>query len=64
MLQWDLLEPVFHAPGKRGRRHADDLRRVVDALLQIAQTRSQERYPRKRRQGEGQPDGRHSGPAT
>ena len=31
--QWDLLEPVFNAPGKRGRRHADDLRSVVDAML-------------------------------
>lgn len=36
--QWDLLEPVFNAPGKRGRRHADDLRGVVDAMLYIAQT--------------------------
>jgi transposase len=36
--QWELLEPVFNAPGKRGRRHADDLRTVVDAMLYIAQT--------------------------
>ena len=42
--QWDLLEPVFNAPGKRGRRHADDLRSVVDAMLYIAQTGSQWRY--------------------
>ena len=34
--QWELLEPVFNAPGKRGRRHADDLRSVVDAMLYIA----------------------------
>lgn len=36
--QWELLEPVFNAPGKRGRKHADDLRGVVDAMLDIAQT--------------------------
>ena len=42
--QWDLLEPVFNAPGKRGRRHADDLRSVVDAMLYIAQTGCQWRY--------------------
>ena len=22
--QWDLLEPVFNVPGKRGRKHAED----------------------------------------
>jgi putative transposase len=42
--QWALLEPVFKAPGKRGRRHADDLRTVVDAMLYIAQTGCQWRY--------------------
>ena len=42
--QWDLLEPVFNAPGKRGRRHGDDLRSVVDAMLYIAQTGCQWRY--------------------
>lgn len=42
--QWDLLEPVFNAPGKRGRRHADDLRSVVDAMLYIGQTGCQWRY--------------------
>ena len=42
--QWELLEPVFNAPGKRGRRHADDLRTVVDAMLYIAQTGCQWRY--------------------
>lgn len=42
--QWDLLEPVFNAPGKRGRGHADDLRSVVDAMLYIAQTGCQWRY--------------------
>ena len=42
--QWKLLEPVFNAAGKRGRKHADDLRRVVDAMLYIAQTGCQWRY--------------------
>jgi transposase len=36
--QWALLEPVFHAPGKRGPEHAPDLRRVVDAMLHISHT--------------------------
>lgn len=36
--QWALLESMFNAPGKRGRKHADDLRSVVDAMLYIAQT--------------------------
>jgi len=42
--QWELLEPVFNAPGKRGRKHADDLRTVVDAMLYIAKTGCQWRY--------------------
>ncbi len=42
--QWELLEPVFNAPGKRDRKHADDLRTVVDAMLYIAQTGCQWRY--------------------
>jgi putative transposase len=42
--QWALLAPVFNAPGKRGRKHADDLRGVVDAMLYIAQTGCQWRY--------------------
>jgi putative transposase len=42
--QWDLLEPVFNAPGKRGRKHGDDLRSVVDAMLYVAQTGCQWRY--------------------
>ena len=42
--QWDLLEPVFNAPGKRGRKRAHDLRTVVDAMLYIAQTGCQWRY--------------------
>ena len=36
--QWALLEPVFNAPGKRGPKHAPDLRRVVDAMLYISHT--------------------------
>jgi transposase len=42
--QWALLAPVFNAPGKRGRKHGDDLRTVVDAMLYIAQTGCQWRY--------------------
>ncbi len=42
--QWALLEPVFNVPGKRGRKRADDLRTVVDAMLYIAQTGCQWRY--------------------
>jgi transposase len=42
--QWELLEPVFNSPGKRGRKHADDLRSVVDAMLYIAQTGCQWRF--------------------
>jgi hypothetical protein len=34
--QWELLEPVFNAPGKRGRKHADGLRTVVNAMLYVA----------------------------
>ena len=42
--QWELLQPVFNAPGKRGRKHADDLRTVVDAMPYMAQTGCQWRY--------------------
>lgn len=35
---------MFNAPGKRGRKHAEDLRSVVDAMLYIAQTGCQWRY--------------------
>ncbi|WP_396327827.1 transposase [Jatrophihabitans lederbergiae] len=42
--QWAVLEPVFNSPGKRGRKHGDDLRTVVDAMLYIAQTGCQWRY--------------------
>lgn len=39
--QWELLEPVFNAPGKRDRKHAPDLRRVVNGMLYISHTRCQ-----------------------
>jgi len=42
--QWALLGAVFMAPDKRGRKHADDLRTVVDAMLYVAQTGCQRRY--------------------
>ena len=42
--QWEMLEPVFNVPGKRGRKHGDDLRSVVDAMLYIAHTGCQWRY--------------------
>jgi putative transposase len=42
--QWALLHPVFNSPGKRGRKHADDLRTVVDAMLYIAHTGCQWRF--------------------
>jgi transposase len=57
---WALLEPVFKASGKRGRKHADDLRTVVDAMLYIAQTGCQWRYLR-RRSDHGRGSGRSSG---
>ena len=42
--QWALLDPVFNAPGKRGPKHAPDLRRVVDAMLHISPTVCQWRF--------------------
>jgi putative transposase len=42
--QWALLEPVFNAPGKRGPKHAADLRGVVDAMLYISHTGCQWRF--------------------
>jgi hypothetical protein len=33
--QWALLGPVFNLPGKRGPKHAPDLRRVMDAMLLV-----------------------------
>jgi transposase len=42
--QWELLQPIFNASRKRGRKHAADLRTVVDAMIYIAQTDCQWRY--------------------
>jgi hypothetical protein len=42
--QWALLEPVLNAPGKRGPKHAPDLRQVVDAMLCVSHTGCQWRY--------------------
>jgi len=42
--QWALLEPVFNAPGKRGPKHAPDLRWVVDAMLYVSHTGCLWRY--------------------
>jgi transposase len=42
--QWAPLEPVFNAPGKRGPKHAPDLRQVVDAMLYVSHTGCQWRY--------------------
>ena len=42
--QWALLSPVLNAPGKRGPKHGEDLRVVVDAILNIAHTGCQWRY--------------------
>lgn len=39
-----LLEPVFSASGKRGHKHGDELRTVVDAVPYISQTGCQWRY--------------------
>ena len=36
--QWALLERVVNAPEKRDRKHPDELRSVVDAMLHVAQT--------------------------
>jgi transposase len=43
--QWAPLEPAFNAPGKRGPKHAPDLRRAVDAMLYVCHTGCQWRYP-------------------
>ena len=42
--QWAVLEPVFNTPGKRGPKHAPDLRRVVDAMLYVSHTGCQWRF--------------------
>jgi len=43
--QLALLEPVINAPGKRGPKHAPDLRQVVDAMMRyLSHTGCQWRY--------------------
>jgi putative transposase len=42
--QWELLEPVFNTPGKRGRMHAGDLRTVVNGILCTTRTGCPWRY--------------------
>jgi putative transposase len=42
--QWALLELVFNTPGKRGPKHALDLRREVDAMLYVSHTGCQWRF--------------------
>jgi putative transposase len=42
--QWELLEPLLRRPGKRGPRHGEDLRRVVDGMMYVTQTGCQWRY--------------------
>ena len=36
--EWELLEPYLRHVGKRGRRHGDDLRMVVDAIFYVSKT--------------------------
>lgn len=43
--QWDLLEPLFNAPDNRRRRHGDDLRTAMDAMLYVVQTGCLEEAP-------------------
>ncbi len=42
--QWNVLEPLLLVPSKRGPKHGDDLRHVVDAMLYISHTGCQWRY--------------------
>lgn len=64
--QWDLLEPVFNAPGKRGPKHATDLRSVVDAMPYISPTLAASGGTCRSPTGRGRGCGRSSaaGPAT
>lgn len=36
--EWELIEPYLRHVGKRGRRHGDDLRMVVDAIFYVSKT--------------------------
>jgi putative transposase len=42
--QWKFLEPRLLVPSKRGPKHGDDLRHVIDAMLYISHTGCQWRY--------------------
>ena len=42
--QWNLLEPLLVTSSKRGTKHGDDLRHVVDAMLYISHTGCQWRF--------------------
>ena len=42
--QWNLLEPLLVTSSKRGPKHGDDLRLVVDAMLYISHTGCQWRF--------------------
>jgi len=42
--QWNLLEPLVVVSSKRGPKHGDDLRHVVDAMLYISHTGCQWRF--------------------
>lgn len=42
--QWKILEPLLLVPSKRGPKHGDDLRHVVNAMLYISHTGCQWRY--------------------
>ena len=42
--QWKILEPLLLVSSKRGPKHGDDLRHVVDAMLYISHTGCQWRF--------------------
>ena len=42
--QWNVLEPRLLVCFKRGPKHGDDVRHVVDAMLSISHTGCQWRY--------------------
>ena len=43
-VQWKVLEPLLLDTSKRGPKHGDDLRHVVDAMLYISHTGCQWRF--------------------
>jgi putative transposase len=42
--QWKKLKPLLESASKRGRKHGQDLRQVVDALLYVTHTGCQWGY--------------------